>query len=295
LHLAFSKYHGLGNDFLVVDRRGEDLLSEEAVRRLCDRRRGVGGDGVLSVQAPRAAGATLRMRVQNSDGSMAQTCGNGIRCFALHATRTFPELAGAQELRVETDAGVVLVEIAPSALGEAMVRVNMGPATLAPPSLPVAGALAEAGQLVRAPLELEGRALSFTGVSMGNPHAVLFEGPEPAEASALGPALNRHPAFPEGVNVGFAQVREGRIELTVWERGAGLTLACGTGACAAAVAGVLEGRVPAGEEIEVRLPGGALFVEARPDLGAVWMRGPAAHVYDGGVAIEALLAREVTL
>lgn len=281
--VAFSKYHGLGNDFLIVDRRsGGPPMDRATAVRLCDRHRGVGADGVLSVLPPTAPGAELRMHIHNADGSEPETCGNGIRCFAFWAARQLPEVAARGVLAVETGAGVARAELVAvdDAVGE--VRVSMGRPRLEAGEIALAAPLPRAGRVVDAPLEALGRRLSLTAVSMGNPHAVLFDGPGADEAAEVGPALEHHPAFPEGVNVGFARVRgPGALDLTVWERGCGITEACGSGACAAAVAGVVTGRLEAGREVEVRLPGGVLRVEVAPDLSDVLMTGPAEWVYDG--------------
>jgi diaminopimelate epimerase len=257
--LNFWKYQGLGNDFVVVE-SAEPMDAARAVR-LCDRRRGVGADGVLSVLPPRSPGAAASMHVFNSDGSVAAMCGNGLRCVARHLA----EQRGLQgELVVDTDAGPrrCRVHREPGGAVEA-VSVEMGPARWQ-------------GQEDFAPA---GERLRAHRVSMGNPHAVFFGEASRERAEKLGPAVER--AVPGGVNVGFAAVRGGGIDLVVWERGAGLTDACGTGACAAAVAAVKEGLLPAGPPIEVRLPGGALQVAVAPDLVGVTMRGPAERAFEG--------------
>jgi diaminopimelate epimerase len=256
--LAFSKYQGLGNDFVVVECR--ELMSPERARRLCDRRLGVGADGVLSVLPPRAGGAAY-MHIYNSDGSVAAMCGNGVRCVARHLAET-RALAG--ELVLETDSGPKRCRIERGRGGSvAGISVDMGPARLE-------------GEQV---FELGGERLRAVRVSMGNPHAVFFDRATRERATAIGPQVEA--AVPGGVNAGFAAVRDGGIDLVVWERGAGLTDACGTGACAAAVAAVSEGRAPSGAPIEVRLPGGALRVTVAPDLVGVEMYGPAEKAFEG--------------
>lgn len=290
LRVRFSKYHGLGNDFLLLDlREAAEPPSAELVRRLCDRHLGIGADGILAIHRPSCTGAHLKMVVHNADGSVPETCGNGIRCVAFHAVRSLPDFAEQRTLRVETDAGTVEAEILARGDFEGSVRVAMGRPHLEAAKIPVASPLPGSETVVSQPLEVDGRRLRLTALSFGNPHAVIFEGASAEEAARLGPSIERHPAFPEGVNVGFARVEDGQvIHLTVWERGAGLTRACGSGACAAAVAGVLEGRVDAERPIKVHLPGGELQIDVRPDLSLVSMAGPARFVFEGTVDLAAL-------
>ncbi len=259
MSLTFWKYQGLGNDFVVIE--AEALMRADRAVRLCDRRRGIGADGVLSLLPPRSAGAAAYMHIYNSDGSVAAMCGNGVRCVARHLA----ERRGLQgELLVDTDAGPkrCLVHRGPGGAVEE-VSVEMGPAR-------------HEGEQV---FEVGGERLQAHRVSMGNPHAVFF-GPSSLERAArLGPHVEL--AVPGGVNAGFAAPRAGGIDLVVWERGAGLTDACGTGACAAAVAAVTAGLLPAAEPLEVRLPGGSLRVTVAPDRVGVLMRGPAELVFEG--------------
>jgi diaminopimelate epimerase len=256
--LSFWKYHGLGNDFVVVET--PDLMSAERARRLCDRRRGVGADGVLSVLPPRAGGVAY-MHIYNSDGSVAAMCGNGIRCVARHLAER-RGLAG--DLLVETDAGQKRCGVHRDRTGGVeSVSIEMGPARW------------QGEEEFR----VGGEVLRADRVSMGNPHAVFLGESSVARARMLGPAVER--VVPGGVNAGFAAVRDGGIDLVVWERGAGLTDACGTGACAAAVAAVRKRLLPAGEPLEVRLPGGALRITVAPDLVGVTMRGPAERAFQG--------------
>jgi diaminopimelate epimerase len=255
--VRFAKDHGLGNDFVVVE---GPLVDADRARRICDRHRGVGADGVLTVLPARAGGAAF-MHIFNSDGSVAKMCGNGIRCVA----RWLAERRGLDgALVIETEAGPRRCTVHRGAGGQVdSVSVEMGPAR-------VEGEqdFAVAGERLRA-----------LRVSMGNPHAVFFGEASAARAQAIGPAVEA--AVPGGVNAGFARVGSGGIDLVVWERGAGLTQACGTGACAAAVAAVSAGRLRAGEAIEVRLPGGPLSISVSEDLARVTMRGPAARVFEG--------------
>ncbi|HEX9289565.1 MAG TPA: diaminopimelate epimerase [Anaeromyxobacteraceae bacterium] len=262
--LTFWKYQGLGNDFVVVET--PELMTAEAAVRLCHRRRGIGADGVLSVLPPRAGGAAY-MHIYNSDGSVAAMCGNGIRCVARHLAER-RGLAG--DLVVETDAGPkrCVVHRSPSGHVDA-VSVEMGPARW----------------VGEETFEVGGERLVAHRVSMGNPHAVFFGEASRARATALGPLVER--AVEGGVNAGFAAVRAGGLDLVVWERGAGLTDACGTGACAAAVAAVKAGRLPAGTPLEVRLPGGPLVITVAPDLTGVLMRGPAERAFEGRTELAA--------
>ncbi len=255
--LRFWKYHGLGNDFVVVE--GPPLMTPERAFRLCDRRRGVGGDGVLTILPPEEGGAA-RMHVYNPDGSVAAMCGNGIRCVARHLAET-RGLDG--DLLIETDSGTRRCTVHRSPGGEVeAVTVEMGTARV------------EGEQ----DFEVGAERFHALRVSMGNPHAVIFDGPVRPRAESLGPAIER--LVPGGVNVGFAQAAEGGLELAVWERGAGLTEACGTGACAAAVAAAHAGRLRGGGPVPVRLPGGVLEITVGDDL-SVRMKGPAERVFEG--------------
>ncbi len=259
--LHFWKYHGLGNDFVVVE--GPPLVTPERASRLCDRRRGVGGDGVLTILPPRQGGAAT-MHIYNSDGSVAVMCGNGIRCVARHLA----EARGLEgDLLVETGSGVrrCTVHRGPGGAVEA-VTVDMGIARL------------EGAQ----DFEVGRDRFHALRVNMGNPHAVIFEGPVRSRAESSGAAIQR--LVPGGINVGFAQPGAGVLEVAVWERGAGLTEACGTGACAAAVAAIHSGRIPGGRPVAVRLPGGVLEITVGDDL-SVRMKGPAERVFQGETSI----------
>lgn len=274
-----AKYHGLGNDFLILDRRsnGRDL-EEQAVRALCDRRHGLGADGVL-VLMPSDLGAA-RMVVHNSDGSIAEMCGNGIRCVVKYLSEQ--SASRPEEVRVETDAGLMRckVEYRDGAVQE--VQVSMGPARLVADNLPPQ---ASDGPFVDR--EVPGfPGIRGSAVSMGNPHLVLFGTPL-SEAGKLGPKLEHHRDFREGTNVDFAQIVGQRVELRVWERGCGLTQACGTGACATVAAAVAEKRLPPNEWIRVSLPGGDLLVRAATDLSSLEMRGPATFVFEAELALPA--------
>ncbi len=273
--LPFSKYHGLGNDFLIVDLRdsplAEAVQTPAAARALCDRRFGVGGDGVLAL-LPSSTG-DVRMRVLNADGSEAEMCGNGIRCVAKHLHERDPVLRGRDTIRVETLAGVLPCGVS-TAGGETWVAVEMG--------RPEIGFIED---------DLEGRLA--TSVSMGNPHVVMFVPEEGASLRALaeriGPGLETHARFPAKTNVELVHATDRGLEVVVWERGCGITLACGTGACASAVAACITGRAERGKPVRVKLLGGELEITVAPGDAGVTMRGPATFVYDATLDLEALI------
>ena len=269
--LRVHKYHGLGNDFVVADLRGgaptPSPLEADTARRLCDRRFGIGADGVLAIVASERAAAGMRIR--NADGSEPEMCGNGIRCVVKHLWESGLRLS---PMPVETASGVLDCIVTEDAEGRvAAVTVAMG--------RPRVESAAER-------IDAAGRSFEIARVSMGNPHAIVFvDGEDPMElAERYGPLIERHERFPARTNVEFARVDDGGIELRVWERGCGITMACGTGACATTVAAVAAGAVPAGREIEVRLLGGPLRIRVAPDLSQVWMTGPAVHVFSADVA-----------
>ena len=269
--LPFYKYEGLGNDFLIVEREalGGVQLSAERAIALCDRHRGVGGDGVLilDVESP-------RMDVVNSDGSVPEMCGNGIRCAALHLARRAGE--SALEVSIDTLAGPHACLVV-NGVGAESVAVQMAPPSLMPRDIP----LSSKEPWLDHPLAVGGQTLHLSGVSMGNPHAVTFDDVGDARFE-LGPAIQSDPHFPEGVNVGFVSELDGSsMRLDVLERGAGWTQACGTGACAAAIAAVETGRAQRQEPISVRLPGGTLMITVGAPGETVLMQGPARFVFLG--------------
>ncbi len=263
--LRFSKYEGLGNDFIVVD--GSAQVDAEQAVQLCDRHRGIGADGVLIVNA-----SAPSMEVINADGSVPEMCGNGLRCVVWHLVREGHFERGAEH-QIQTGAGPHLAKLH----GDGDVEIWMSAPTLEPKEIPVAAD----GPRVDSPIEVVGRTLAFTAVGMGNPHAVIFDEISRDERLEYGPQVQAHQWFPAGVNVGFARMVDGAIELHVLERGAGWTQACGTGACAAAVAAVETGRAERGVPIRVELPGGALTIVVGEPGERVRMRGPARHVFDG--------------
>lgn len=265
-NLRFAKYEGLGNDFLVVDATSETLVDTSQVMRLCDRHFGVGADGVLLVTPPKSLGARATMVVLNADGSRPEMCGNGLRCVALHLA--LQDRAQGVSFIVDTDAGPRLVAVERSESG-ASVSVGMGRGQ-------------PEGELG---YELGGASLKFVLVSMGNPHAIRFDAElDERRLDEFAPALSAQ--FPAGTNVELVHQRaERELEVLVWERGVGRTLACGTGACAVAVAAARQGRVPFDVEIAVGLPGGKLYVTVAQETLEVTMRGPARRVFSGEVPV----------
>lgn len=264
--LTFRKVEGLGNDFLLIDRTGstaQALESElpalrEAAPRLCDRRTGVGGDGLLIV-GPADGETDGSMIVVNHDGSRPEMCGNGLRCVAQHLANR----SGKNELVIQTDAGPKPCSVRGS--GDVVeVGVDMGP------GMDLGDQSVESGR-------------AFRAVSMGNPHAIAFVEADPEQlARTEGPAAEVDAAFPNRTNVEFAHLGDEAITLWVWERGCGITQACGTGACATACAAVWTGQRDAGTPLAVDLPGGRLWITVPEDRGAgVHMRGPARVVFDG--------------
>lgn len=279
--MRFFKYHGIGNDFVMLaDVEDRLQLTPQMVRALCDRRFGVGGDGVIRM-APGDGDTDFFMDYVNSDGSIGEMCGNGIRCLALFARDE--GLTHKSELRVGTRAGIKLV----SFTGDDRVRVDMGPPIFVPDEVPVEW---EGSDALHTKIELEDGVVEATCLSMGNPHAVIFGQDAPGDPRPLGSVIEKHPMFPRGANVEFARVdRPDRIEMRVWERGSGETMACGTGACAVAVAA----KVVAGadDRVTVSLPGGEVEVEWAGSLdeeAPVFLTGPAVRAFSGEVDVELL-------
>ena len=269
--LHFTKMEGLGNDFVVVDATREAFaLSAAEIRRLADRRFGVGCDQVLVVETARGD-ADFRYRIFNADGGEVEQCGNGARCFLVYVREH--GLSNKRELRVETAGGLIVPRL--EADGE--VSVDMGAPRFAPNEIPFMGGTGQALDM----LEVDGREIRVSVISMGNPHAVqIVDDVEAAPVSTLGPAIEAHPRFPERVNAGFMEIVDrDTIRLRVFERGAGETLACGTGACAAVVAGRRLGLL--NERVRVATRGGALTIAWPGDGAAVVMKGPARTVFEG--------------
>lgn len=287
MELTFTKMHGLGNDFIVIDDLNEELeLSAEAVAWFCDRNFGIGADGIMLVRPATVEDADFSWLFRNSDGSVAEMCGNGIRCFAKYVVDRGLIDPSADVVRVETALGVYPVTVERAADGTmALATVDMGEPILDPARIPTTlGCEDPEDPVIECDLETEAGAASVTCVSMGNPHCVIFvDDVDEAPVHTLGPAIETHPAFPNKTNVEFASIdADDRIRLRVWERGVGETLACGTGACATAVAAALKCLI--GRDAHVELPGGELFIRWAPD-GRVHMTGPAQHVFTGVLSI----------
>lgn len=278
--MRFAKWHGIGNDFVMFADPDEKVtLSPEMVRALCDRRTGIGADGVIRA-GPGSDGTDLFMDYVNSDGSIGEMCGNGIRCLALFARRE--GLTDKDELQVGTRAGTKVVWID----GD-RVRVDMGAPIFDPKQVPVAWPGREA---LHAKITLEDRTLEAACVGMGNPHAVLFvDDPATTDVAHIGPRVEWNPLFPNGTNTEFITVESPtRVRMRVWERGSGETLACGTGAAAVAVVARLLGG--AEENLTVALPGGDLELEwagSLEDEQSVFMTGPAVESFSGEVDVTA--------
>lgn len=303
--IEFAKLDGLGNDFVMIDNMDGDIaLSAEQVVQLCDRHFGIGGDGVILVEPPRSAGTDAFMNYINSDGTLAQMCGNGVRCFAKFlvdrgivnpdcGSLVAGTLAGPKPITFHVENGVMV-----------SAEVDMGKPILDPPSVPTLleanGLTADGIPFVREQdIESPWGDFAFTTVSMGNPHAVCFiddwdalpdeifvsddKSLSTLNLDLIGPFFESNPAFPDKSNIEFAQIGDDGIDMRVYERGCGETLACGTGACATNVAASLTGR--AGARNDVNLLGGTLDINWRED-GAVIMTGPAEQVFTGSVEID---------
>lgn len=276
MRLRFSKMHGLGNDFIVIDGISQSVrLTPEKIRYLSDRHFGIGCDQLLLVEHPESPEVDFRYRIFNCDGSEVESCGNGARCFAVFVRDR--RLTGKSNIKVETAGG--LIELNVSEKGE--VSVDMGVPRLIPQEVPF---IADT-KAVTYQLDVDGQQLEISSVSMGNPHAVLLvENVKTANVEQLGPRIENHARFPQRVNVGFMQkISENEINLRVFERSAGETLACGSGACAAVVAGRLRNLLA--ENVKVNLPGGSLHISWAGEGHPVIMTGPATTVFHGQVNI----------
>ena len=278
MKLEFTKYHGLGNDFIVIDNRVSDepVITPEQAVELCDRYFGIGADGVIFA-LPGQGSTDYTMRIFNSDGSEPEMCGNGIRCLA----QFLSDLEGAEaktHYRIHTLGGVMI----PQLKGDGNVTVDMGMPQLIAAEIPTT--LGSADQkVINTPLEVAGQTWLVTCVSMGNPHCITFvEDVAAIPLETLGPQFEHHPVFPKRTNTEFIQVvRSDYLKMRVWERGAGATMACGTGACASVVAGVLTGK--SDRTCTVELPGGCLEIEWSEQDQRVYMTGPAQRVFTGQI------------
>ena len=277
--MHFIKMHGIGNDYIYVDEFLYKAPADigDAARLASDRHTGIGGDGLILIQPSQIA--DCKMRMFNADGSEGRMCGNAIRCIARYMLERHPEICPGDTVRIETLSGIKIVTAQRDAEGKpSMLRADMGAPGLSPESIPV---------LTATPQDLSIEVPGFSGsgvcVSMGSPHIVFFIDSDPSELdiAQIGPAIESHSLFPERVNVEFVQVQpDGSLKMRVWERGSGETMACGTGACATAVAAMLKGRTPQ-RTATVHLRGGDLIIEWNPDNNRVYMTGPAALVFEG--------------
>jgi diaminopimelate epimerase len=279
MNLEFTKYQGLGNDFILVDNRDSTTpkVTPEQAIKLCDRHFGIGGDGVIFA-LPGQDGTDYTMRIFNSDGSEPEMCGNGIRCMA----RFIADLEGAnakESYTIHTLAGLIV----PKLTADGQVTVDMGQPRLAASEIPTTLAGAD-GQSIDQPLTIAGQTWQVTNVSMGNPHCITFVDDVAAiDLEKIGPQFEHHPAFPQRTNTEFIEVvRPDYLKMRVWERGAGITLACGTGACAALVAAVLNGK--SDRKATIALPGGPLLIEWAAN-DKIFMTGPAERAFTGSVSI----------
>lgn len=276
MKLRFTKMHGLGNDFVMVDAISQRVnITPDKARMLADRHFGVGCDQVLVVEPPQQPDSDFHYRIFNSDGGEVENCGNGARCFALFVRQR--RLTGKRDIRVDTAAGQLLLKIQKDNL----VVVDMGVPELTPEKIPFNAST----QANTYELQLPDRTLTIGAVSMGNPHAVtLVDDVTAYPVHTIGPQVESHALFPKRVNAGFMQILSpGEVRLRVYERGAGETLACGTGACAAVVAGVLQQRLT--DKVKVHLPGGCVQIAWQGPGTPVTMTGPATTVYHGQINI----------
>ena len=270
--LRFTKMQGLGNDFVVIDATRQPFtLTSPQIRTLADRRFGVGCDQVLVVEQATSSDADFRYRIFNADGGEVEQCGNGARCFVIFVRER--GLTCKREIRVETAGGLIV----PALADDGEVTVDMGIPRFRPEDIPFIGGRGAVAE----PLEVEGMTVEISALSIGNPHAVqVVDDVDRAPVTTQGPLIECHPRFPERVNAGYMQIVDrANIRLRVWERGAGETLACGTGACAAVVAGVRRGLLDARVRVQAR--GGSLTISWDGDQRPVTMKGAATKVFEG--------------
>ncbi|UUM30707.1 diaminopimelate epimerase [Vibrio japonicus] len=272
MHFHFSKMHGLGNDFMVVDCITQNIFfSPELIRRLADRHTGVGFDQLLVVEAPYDPETDFHYRIFNADGSEVEQCGNGARCFARFVR--MKGLTNKYSISVSTKKGKMILNIE----DDDQITVNMGIPEFEPNKIPFKAKQMEKTYILRT----EDKTLFCGAVSMGNPHVVtVVDDVATADVDTLGPLLESHERFPERVNAGFMQVlNRNEVNLRVYERGAGETQACGSGACGAVAVGIIQGLLA--ETVTVNLPGGSLSISWKGPGNPLYMTGPATHVFDG--------------
>jgi diaminopimelate epimerase len=275
--IEFSKYQGLGNDFILIDNRHavEPIITPEQAIAMCDRHFGIGADGVIFA-LPGKANIDYTMRIYNSDGSEPEMCGNGIRCLAKFIAALEGNTDVHKSYQIDTLAGLIVPKLESN--GE--VTVDMGEPELSAPKIPTTLDGGE-GKVIAQPLEVGDRSWSVTAVSMGNPHCITFvDDSQEIALEQIGPLFEHHAVFPQRTNTEFIEViKPDYIKMRVWERGAGITLACGTGACASVVAGVLNHKCD--RSCTVELPGGCLHINWSAINNRVYMTGPATKVFQG--------------
>lgn len=276
--MKFFKYHGIGNDFIILDGiKNKIRVNTKLCQKLCDRNFGIGADGVLYVLPGKKGDIT--MTIVNADGSIAEMCGNGIRCVAKYAYDH--RIVKKKKFLIDTLKGVLGAEVKLGKDGKvSTVAINMGKPILACKKIPVKS---KTETMINQPVTINKTKLIGNAVSMGNPHFVTFTKLSDKAMDELGPVIESHPMFPKKTNVEFAKIEKKEIKIRVYERGAAWTLACGTGACATTVAAALNGKVPFGKPVAVRLPGGKLKITVDENLEYVMMEGPAEFVYEGNL------------
>ena len=274
--MDFVKMHGLGNDFVFIeDKTGQDKDYTALARAMCNRHTGIGADGLIVIVDSRVA--DVRMRIINSDGSEAEMCGNGIRCFAKYVYDN--GIIEKKRFTVETPAGIMEPEITVGADNKAeLITINMGRPSFNRSEIPMEGA---DGRVLNEDLCVNGANWKITSLLMGVPHTVTYvDDVDTVDIEKIGPLFEKHEAFPKHTNINFAQQMDDRtVKVRTWERGSGATLACGTGSCSVAVASFLNGRT--GREVDIQLPLGTLHIEYREEDGNVYMTGPAAVSFTG--------------
>ncbi len=274
--MRFTKMQGIGNDYVYVSTFDQPAPADPVAMAIAvsDRHFGIGGDGLIMIQPSDRADA--RMRMFNADGSEGEMCGNGVRCVAKYIRDH--GIVARDRVRIETGRGILTLDLEMSGGRVARVRVDMGTPILDPPAIPT---MLPGHPPINAPLTVDGQTFAVTAVSMGNPHAVIYvDDVASFPLEAIGPKIEHHAAFPRRVNVHIVEVSgPEEVQMRTWERGSGITLACGTGACAVCVAGVLTGRTS--RRLLAHLPGGDLELEWPDDASPVFMTGPAAEVFSG--------------
>ena len=279
--MRFAKYEGAGNDFILLDLRNGGATPQSAeIARLCDRHFGIGADGLMTLAASAVSGCDCSMRYYNADGSPGEMCGNGIRCVAKYVYDY--GLTDKTQISVETLGGIKYLDLTVEDGEVSLVKVDMGKPELEADLIPI---ISEREQVIDEPIEVDGKEYHMTGVSMGNPHAVIYvDDVKGLDLEKIGPKFENHERFPKRINTEFVHcIDRQTVEMRVWERGSGETLACGTGACAVAVSSILNNLTDT--QVTVKLLGGDLQIEWDREKDRVFMTGPATVVFDGVIDI----------